>query len=99
MTTRRCGGTCRPSAGLADELAAAFPSQLDGKAYGEAARGRRQANATFFKPRAADDADEVIVAMDLTPLARNDDVDPVRFVANAIERFRDDAVSTLSAWL
>jgi LmbE family N-acetylglucosaminyl deacetylase len=85
--------------GLGDDLAACFPSQLDGKDYAAAAKGRRKANATFFEPRQPDVADEVIVAMDLTPLARNDDVDPVRFVANAIERFRDDATSTLSTWL
>jgi LmbE family N-acetylglucosaminyl deacetylase len=84
---------------LGDDLAACFPSQLDGKDYAAAAKGRRKANATFFEPRQADDADEVIVAIDLTPLARNDDVDPVRFATNAIERFRDDAASTLSAWL
>jgi LmbE family N-acetylglucosaminyl deacetylase len=85
--------------GLADELAHCFPSQLDGKAYDVASRGRRMANATFFEPRAADDADEVIVAIDLTPLARNDDVDPVRFVERAVDRFRADVVATVSTWL
>jgi LmbE family N-acetylglucosaminyl deacetylase len=84
---------------LGDDLAACFPSQLDGKDYATAARGRRKANATFFEPRQADDADEVIVAIDLTPLARNDDVDPVRFATNAVDRFRDDAASVLSTWL
>jgi LmbE family N-acetylglucosaminyl deacetylase len=84
---------------LADDLARCYPSQLDGKAYDVAARGRRQANATFFEPRAADDSDEVIVAIDLTPLARNDDVDPVLFATRTIDRFRDEVVATLASYL
>jgi len=85
-------------ADLAQQLAAVFTSQLEGKRYDLAARGRRHANATFFEPRAGDVAEQVIVAMDLTPLARNDDIDPLRFVTSAIERFRDDAEGVLAPY-
>jgi LmbE family N-acetylglucosaminyl deacetylase len=75
---------------LAERLAAVYVSQLGAKRYDLAAQGRRRANATMFEPRAADDATEVVVAMDLTSLLRNDDLDPVRFVLSAVDRFRDD---------
>lgn len=82
-------------AALAEDLAAVFTSQLGVKRYDLAATGRRRANATYFEPRAPDSTEQVVVAMDLTPLARNDDVDPVRFVRSAVERFRDEAVQSL----
>jgi LmbE family N-acetylglucosaminyl deacetylase len=80
-----------PHAELAQQLAAVFESQLDGaKRYDVATRGRRQANATFSGIRSIDDAEEVIVAMDLTPLLRNDDLDLVDYVTSAVDRFRSD---------
>ncbi|MBI2704629.1 MAG: PIG-L family deacetylase [Actinobacteria bacterium] len=82
---------------LARDLAGIFESQLDGgKRYDLAAEGRRRANATFFETRRPDRAEQVVVAMDLTPLARNDDVDPILYVRSAIERFRTEAEVALS---
>jgi LmbE family N-acetylglucosaminyl deacetylase len=75
---------------LAERLASIYVSQLGAKRYDLAAQGRRRANATMFEPRSADDATEVVVAMDLTSLLRNDDLDPVRFVLSAIDRFRNE---------
>jgi LmbE family N-acetylglucosaminyl deacetylase len=80
-----------PHAALASELAAVFESQIEGsKPYDRAAQGRRFANATLHAPRTEDDADEVVVAIELTPLLRNDDLDPVEYLTSAIERFRSD---------
>lgn len=86
-------------AALADELAAVFVSQIEGgKRYDAAAAGRRRANATYFASHRVDDAEQVVVAMDLTPLTRNDDLDPVRFVTAAIDRFRDEVEGALRRW-
>ena len=83
---------------LAAALAACFPSQIDGgKRYDLAEAGRRRANATLREPRAVDDAESLIVAMDLTPLIRNDDIDPVAFVRSAITRFQADVERALEA--
>ena len=85
--------------GLADDLLAAHRSQIDaGKRYDAAARGRRHANATFGEPRSADRAEEVVLALDLSPLIHNDDLDPVAFVLSAIDRFRDDVDRSWSRW-
>jgi LmbE family N-acetylglucosaminyl deacetylase len=81
---------------LGDELAACFPSQIEGgKRYDRAVRGRRWANATLAEARAVDEVDEVSVAMDLTPLMHNPAIDPVAFVVAAITRFRDDVETTV----
>jgi LmbE family N-acetylglucosaminyl deacetylase len=80
-----------PYADLAQRLAAVFESQIEGaKRYDVAARGRRQANATLHAVRDRDDTEEVVVAMDLTPLVRDDQLDPVDYVVAAIDRFRTD---------
>jgi LmbE family N-acetylglucosaminyl deacetylase len=88
-----------PHSSLAVELAAVFESQIEGsKPYDRAARGRRFANATLYEPRAEDDAEEVVVAIELTPLVRNDDLDPVEYVTSAIERFRAEVVGSLGRY-
>jgi LmbE family N-acetylglucosaminyl deacetylase len=88
-----------PHSALAAELAASFESQIEGsKPYDRAAQGRRFANATLFAPRAEDDADEVVVAIELTSLLRNDDLDPVEYVTSAIERFRADVARTFGRY-
>jgi LmbE family N-acetylglucosaminyl deacetylase len=84
---------------LADELAAVYQSQIEGaKRYDVAVHGRRRANATMHGIRAADDAEEVIVAIDLTPLLGNDDLDPVDYTLSAIDRFRGDVERSLRRW-
>jgi len=83
---------------LAATLAACFPSQIEGgKRYDLASEGRRRANATMRDPRAADGAEQLSVAFELTPLIRNDDLDPVRYVTGAIDRFKRDVESSLRA--
>ena len=101
LAGRRREGPARrepPTATSADRLAAVFVSQLEGgKRYDLAERGRRLANATLLEPRAVEEADEVTYAMDLTPLVRNDDLDPAAYVAAAIRRFQVDAEAAIAA--
>jgi LmbE family N-acetylglucosaminyl deacetylase len=87
-----------PWSSLAAELAAVFGSQLCAKRYDLAVEGQRRANATLFEPRRPDDAEQVVVAMDLTPLARNDDLDPVRYVTAAVDRFRAEVNGVVAAY-
>lgn len=82
---------------LAEALAACFPSQIaGGKRYDLAARGRRLANATMGEPHAVDAAEQVCVAIDLSPLIHNHDIDPVAYVSATIDRFRIDVEHTLA---
>ncbi|MGZ4784709.1 MAG: PIG-L deacetylase family protein, partial [Acidimicrobiales bacterium] len=82
---------------LADRLAAVFVSQLEGgKRYDLAERGRRMANATLLEPRAVEEADEITYAMDLTPLVRNDDLDPTAYITAAIRRFQVDTEAAIA---
>ncbi|MGZ4718560.1 MAG: PIG-L deacetylase family protein [Acidimicrobiales bacterium] len=86
-------------AALARELAAVFVSQIaGGKRYDLAEEGRRRANATLLDPHAVDEAEQLTLAMDLTPLVHDDDLDPAGFVASAIDRFRDDVTSAIRAF-
>jgi LmbE family N-acetylglucosaminyl deacetylase len=83
---------------LGRRLAACFASQIEGaKRYDRAVEGRRRANATLARPRSVDEAGAVTVAMDLTPLIRNDDLDPAAFVAAAAERLRHDIEVSVAA--
>ncbi len=84
---------------LADALAACFASQIEGgKRYDLAEQGRRRANATLREPRAVDAAEAVTVAMDLTPLIRNDDLHPADYVGAAIDRLRRDVIDGLTLY-
>ena len=80
---------------LARRLAAAHASQLEVKGYDAAFAGRRRANATLAEQRLPDTATEVALAMDLTPLLDDPALDPVAFLAERVERFRDEVTTTL----
>lgn len=81
---------------LGARLAACFPSQIaGGKRYDLAVEGRRRANATMRDPRAVDGAEQVSIAMDLTSLIRNHDLDPVTFATAAVDRFRAEVEDLL----
>ncbi len=68
-----------------------FKSQIEGgKAYGEAIRGRRKANATFSASHAVDSYQEINYAMDLTPLMENKDLDLFAYVDQYLERTKED---------
>ena len=81
---------------LAAALNGIFDSQIaGGKRYDLAVLGRRRANATFFESHGVDQSDALAFAMDLTPLAHDDSLDIVDYVAGFIDRFRADVVAKL----
>ncbi|MCU0268368.1 MAG: PIG-L family deacetylase [Acidimicrobiales bacterium] len=83
---------------LGRELAGAHESQLAVTAYDRAEAGRRRANAVFSDPHQPQKAAAAAVAMDLSPLVHNPDIDPVEFVVAAVDRFRRDVQGGLRRW-
>lgn len=81
---------------LAAALNGVFDSQISGgKRYDLGIAGRRRANATFLDPHAADNSEGIALAMDLTPLVENKDLDVEEFVDGFIVRFRNDVKERL----
>jgi LmbE family N-acetylglucosaminyl deacetylase len=84
-----------------DSLAAAlngiFDSQIaGGKRYDLATLGRRRANATFFEWHATDKAEQILFAMDLSPLAADESLDLAAHTGAVIGRFRDEVLTRLA---
>jgi LmbE family N-acetylglucosaminyl deacetylase len=81
---------------LAEKLNACFESQIaGGKNYGEAVMGRRRANATFFDSHSVDAIDQLWFAMDLTPLAEDDELDVKEYVKAQMQRFEKNVTDEL----
>jgi LmbE family N-acetylglucosaminyl deacetylase len=81
---------------LLTSLLREFKSQIGGgKRYDTAFMGRLRANAAFQDPQAADQAKLVLLAMDLTPLIRDNTADMADFVAARIERFKNDVLARI----
>ena len=72
-------------------LLGVFDSQISGgKRYDLAAAARRRAAATYQRSRQVDTATALSVAMDMTPLLRDDRLDPFEFLEGFVERFKKD---------
>ncbi|AUD63930.1 PIG-L family deacetylase [Tenericutes bacterium MO-XQ] len=85
---------------LAESLVEVFDSQIvGGKRYDLAALGRRLANATFSESHFVDKSNAVSLAMDLTPLIINDELDITTYVLEYIERFKKDVQDRISKML
>lgn len=81
---------------LASKLTRVFDSQImGGKRYDLATLGRWEANATYLDAHTADEASRVALAMDLTPLVMDENLDVVEYVLGYVERFRADVRSKL----
>lgn len=81
---------------LAAALNGVFDSQIaGGKRYDLAVAGRRRAHATFLQPHASDQVTGYTIAMDLSPLAHQDDLDPVTFVSHLLHEFTQDVQTRL----
>jgi hypothetical protein len=81
---------------LAAALNSVFDSQIaGGKRYDLAVAGRRRAHATFLQPHASDQVTGYTIAMDLSPLAHQDDLDPVTFVSHLLHEFTQDVQTRL----
>ena len=77
-------------------LLGVFDSQISGgKRYDLAAAARRRAAATYYQSHRVDAATAASVAMDLTPLLRDDSIDPAAYVAGMIGRFRNDVLKRI----
>jgi LmbE family N-acetylglucosaminyl deacetylase len=81
---------------LGKELVEIFDSQISGgKRFDLATIGRRRANATFFQSHEADKSSQVLFAMDLSPLIREDSPDISDYVLEHIKRFQMDVETKL----
>lgn len=81
---------------LAAALVGLFDSQIaGGKRYDLATAGRRLANATYRQSHHTDDCPALTLAMDLTPLVRDDSLDLETFTLRAVDRFRADVQDRL----
>jgi LmbE family N-acetylglucosaminyl deacetylase len=77
-------------------LLGVFDSQIcGGKRYDLASMGRRRANATYFASHGVDTTLGLSFGLDMTPLVRDDSIDPEDFIQGFIRRFSDDVRSRL----
>jgi LmbE family N-acetylglucosaminyl deacetylase len=82
---------------LAMSLVGIFDSQIcGGKRYDLATAGRRRANATYFASHATDVAESVIFGIDLTPLVKDDKLDPAKYITGFIDRFSQEVSARLA---
>jgi LmbE family N-acetylglucosaminyl deacetylase len=88
-----------PRPHLAAALGGVFDSQIaGGKRYDEAVAGRRRSNATLDNPYQGDVAQEVSLAMDMTPLIRDDALDPLEFTLRFVRRLEEDIRAKVGAY-
>ena len=81
---------------LARALNEVFATQIaGGKRYDLAVLGRRTANATFSNAHSTDQESAMQWAMDLTPLAQDDSLDPIAYTVGFIDRLKADVTSRL----
>lgn len=82
--------------GLGKALVNVFDSQITGgKRYDLAIFGRWQANATYYQSHEKDDANQLLFAMDLSPLVVDDPPDILDYINAHIQRFRQDVETKL----
>jgi LmbE family N-acetylglucosaminyl deacetylase len=85
---------------LASSLVEVFDSQIvGGKRYDLATIGRRLANATYSESHFIDKADQVSLAMDLTPLIEDENLDISKYVLDYIDRFKKDVSDRIAKML
>ncbi|MDR3293231.1 MAG: PIG-L family deacetylase, partial [Clostridiales bacterium] len=77
-------------------LLGVFDSQITGgKRYDLATQGRRLANATYSESHSVDRSKGVSLALDLTPLIKDDKIDVTDFALSKIESFKKEAETKL----
>ncbi len=87
---------CGSDETLAAALNAVFRSQIEGgKRYDLAVLGRRRAQATFDESHAADAAEMLTLAMDLTRLIEDGALSVADYVLGKIDSFRADVAARL----
>ncbi len=97
MDKEKCWFDVSGHPSLAAAVLGVHDSQISGgKRYDLATAGRRLANATYADSHGTDTADQMAVAMDLTPLVENPDMDINAFVQCFIQRFAQDVGDKLT---
>jgi len=82
---------------LAMALVGVFDSQVaGGKRYDLATMGRRRANATYLASHSVDQTTAVIYGVDLTPLIKDEDLDPTEYILGFIDRFKREVSTRLA---
>jgi LmbE family N-acetylglucosaminyl deacetylase len=82
---------------IAMSLVGVFDSQIaGGKRYDHATMGRRRAHATYFQSHSVDAAQMINFGIDLTPLIRNDKLNPADYIAGFVRRFAEDVNSRVA---
>ena len=86
----------RPApADFGPSLLRVFRSQVDGKRYDLAAAGRRRAQATFSDAYTPDQAEEVVLALDLKPLVENSRLTLAEFVSSLTDEFQKQTLERI----
>ena len=79
---------------IAASLVGVFDSQIaGGKRYDLATLGRRRAHATYHQSHSVDAAQMINFGMDLTPLIKDEKLDPAEYIGGFVKRFADDVSS------
>ena len=85
---------CAARPNLSAALMGVFDSQISGgKRYDTATLGRRAANATYAASHGVDEYTQVTYAVDMTPLIKDDKLDPIAFTVEKIKAFQADVIS------
>lgn len=76
---------------IAVSLVGVFDSQIvGGKRYDLATMARRRAHATYYQSHSVDSAQMINFGVDLTPLVKDDKLDPAEFIGGFVKRFAED---------
>jgi len=86
---------CPAPADFGPSLLRVFRSQVDGKRYDLAAAGRRRAQATFADAYTPDQAEEVVLALDLKPLVENSKLTLAEFVTSLTGEFQKQTLERI----
>ena len=86
---------CPAPADFGPSLLRVFRSQVDGKRYDLAAAGRRRAQATFADAYTPDQAEEVVLALDLKPLVENSKLTLAEFVTCLTGEFQKQTLERI----
>ena len=86
---------CPAPADFGPSLLRVFRSQVDGKRYDLAAAGRRRAQATFADAYNPDQAEEVVLALDLKPLLENPNLSLADFVSALAGEFQKQTLDRI----
>lgn len=86
---------CPAPTDFGPSLLRVFRSQVNGKRYDLAAAGRRRAHATFADAYTPDQADEVVLALDLKPLVENPKLTLAEFVSDLTGEFEKQTLARI----